>query len=80
VTRPASLQRLGCCWYPRARCCDGTEGHSVQLRSAEGGQEAASQMRAYRVILRVVFWVILSVVVVAASFWVYAIVTGGKNF
>jgi hypothetical protein len=37
-------------------------------------------MRAYRVILRVVFWVILSVVLVAASFWVYAIVTGGKDF
>ena len=37
-------------------------------------------MRAYRVILRVVFWVILSVVLVAASFWVYAIVTGGKSF
>jgi len=27
-----------------------------------------------------VFWVILSVVLVAASFWVYAIVTGGKSF
>jgi len=37
-------------------------------------------MSAYRVILRVVFWVILSVVLVAVSFWVYAIVTGGKNF
>ena len=37
-------------------------------------------VRGYRVILRVVFWVILSVVVVAAGFWVYAIVTGGKNF
>jgi hypothetical protein len=38
-------------------------------------------MSAYRVvILRVVFWVILSVVLVVASFWVYAIVTGGKNF
>ena len=37
-------------------------------------------MRAYRVILRVVLWVILSGVLVAASFWVYAIVTGGKNF
>jgi hypothetical protein len=37
-------------------------------------------MRAYRVILRVVFWLILSVVFVAASFWVYAIVTGGTNF
>jgi hypothetical protein len=36
-------------------------------------------MRAPRVILRMVFWVILSVVLVAASFWVYAIVTGGKN-
>jgi hypothetical protein len=37
-------------------------------------------MSAYRVILRVVFWVILSLVVVAASFWLYAIVTGGKSF
>jgi hypothetical protein len=36
-------------------------------------------MSAYRVILRVVFWV-LGVVLVAASFWVYAIVTGGRNF
>jgi len=37
-------------------------------------------MRAYRMILRVAFWVILSLVLVAVSFWVYAIVTGGKNF
>jgi hypothetical protein len=37
-------------------------------------------MRAYRVILRVVFWVIFSVVLAAAGFWVYAIVTGGKDF
>ena len=37
-------------------------------------------MRAYRVILRVILWVILSLVLVAAGFWVYAIVTGGKNF
>jgi hypothetical protein len=37
-------------------------------------------MRAYRVILRVVFWVILSLVLVAAGFWVYAIVTGGESF
>ena len=37
-------------------------------------------MRAPRVILRMVFWVILSVVLVAVSFWVYAIVTGGKHF
>jgi hypothetical protein len=37
-------------------------------------------MRAYRVILRVLFWVILSVVLVAASLWVFAIVTGGRNF
>ena len=37
-------------------------------------------MRAYRVILRVVFWIILSLVLVAAGFWVYAIVTGSKNF
>jgi hypothetical protein len=36
-------------------------------------------MSAYRVILRMVFWVILSVVLVAASFWVYAIVTDGKK-
>jgi hypothetical protein len=35
-------------------------------------------MSAYRVILRVVFWVILGVVLVAASFWVYAIVTGRR--
>jgi hypothetical protein len=32
------------------------------------------------VILRVVFWVILSVVLVAAGFWAYAIVTGGRGF
>ena len=37
-------------------------------------------MSAYRVVLRVVFWVILSLVLVAAGFWVYAIVTGGKSF
>jgi hypothetical protein len=37
-------------------------------------------MRGYRVVVRVVFWVVLSVVLAAASFWVYAIVTGGKNF
>jgi hypothetical protein len=37
-------------------------------------------MRANRVILRVVLWVILGGVLVAASFWAYAIVTGGKNF
>jgi hypothetical protein len=48
----------------------------VRRGRAEGG----IARRAYRVILRVVFWVILSVVVVAAGFWVYAIVTGGKNF
>jgi hypothetical protein len=35
-------------------------------------------MRAYRVILRVAFWVILSLVLLAAGFWVYAIVTGGR--
>jgi hypothetical protein len=64
---------------PRA-CRDGTEAAAPSLRSAGGGQEAASQMRAHRVILRMVFWVILSVVLVAASFWVYAIVTGGKSF
>jgi hypothetical protein len=45
-------------------------------RAAGGG----IAMRAYRVMLRVVFWVILSVVLVVASFWVYAIVTGGKDF
>jgi hypothetical protein len=37
-------------------------------------------MRAYRVIRWVVLAVILSVGLVAAIFWVYAIVTGGKNF
>ena len=37
-------------------------------------------MSAYRVILRVAFWVILSLVLVAAGFWVYAIVTGGRSF
>ena len=37
-------------------------------------------MRAHRVILRVAFWVILSLVLVVAGFWVYAIVTGGKSF
>jgi hypothetical protein len=64
---------------PRA-CRDGTRGRSARLRSAEGRAGGGIAMRAYRVILRVVFWVILSVVLVAASFWVYAIVTGGKNF
>ena len=49
---------------------------AVRLGRAGGGVV----MSAYRVILRVVFWVILSVVLVAVSFWVYAIVTGGKNF
>ena len=49
---------------------------AVRLRRAGGGVA----MSAYRVILRVVFWVILSVVLVAVSFWVYAIVTGGKHF
>jgi len=51
-----------------------------QLASAEGGQEGGIAVRADRVILRVVFWVILSVVLVAAGFWVYAIVTGGMSF
>ena len=37
-------------------------------------------MSADRVILRVVFWVILSVVLVAAGFWVYAIVTVAGDF
>jgi hypothetical protein len=37
-------------------------------------------VKADRVILRVAFWVILSVVLVAAGFWVYAIVTGGRSF
>ena len=37
-------------------------------------------MRAYRVIRRVVLSVILSVGLVVVIFWVYAIVTGGKNF
>ena len=49
----------------------------VAVRRGRAGGGIA--MRGYRVILRVVFWVLLSVVVVAASFWVYAIVTGGKN-
>lgn len=49
-------------------------------RRRRGRPGGGIAMRAYRVILRVVFWVILSVVLVAASFWVYAIVTGGKNF
>lgn len=50
----------------------------VAVRRGRAGGGVA--MRAYRVILRVVFWVILSVVLVAAGFWVYAIVTGGKSF
>jgi ATP/ADP translocase len=37
-------------------------------------------MRARRVILRVVLSIILSVVLVVVIFWIYAIVTGGKNF
>jgi hypothetical protein len=36
--------------------------------------------RAYRVIRWVVLSVILSVVLLVAIFWVYAIVTGGKHF
>ena len=63
---------------PRA-CRDGTEPQrpvAVHRGRAGGG----ITMRAHRVILRMVFWVILSVVLVAASFWVYAIVTGGKSF
>jgi hypothetical protein len=50
----------------------------VAVRRGRAGGGIA--MRAYRVILRVVFWVILSVVLLAAGFWVYAIVTGGTNF
>jgi hypothetical protein len=36
--------------------------------------------RVSRVILWVIVSVILSVVLLVAIFWVYAIVTGGKNF
>jgi hypothetical protein len=36
--------------------------------------------RVSRVILWVILSVILSVVLLVAIFWVYAIVTGGKNF
>ena len=43
-------------------------------------QEAASQMSAYRVIGWVVMSIILSACLAVAGFWVYAIVTGGKNF
>jgi hypothetical protein len=50
----------------------------VAVRQGRAGGSIA--MSAYRVILWVVFWAILSVVLVAASFWVYAIVTGGKSF
>jgi hypothetical protein len=50
----------------------------VAVRRGRAGGGIA--MGAHRVILRVVFWIILSVVLVAVSFWVYAIVTGGKNF
>jgi hypothetical protein len=65
---------------PRAWCRDGTEGRSAPVAVHRGRAGGGIAMRAYRVILRVAFWVILSVVVVAAGFWVYAIVTGGKNF
>jgi hypothetical protein len=37
-------------------------------------------MRAYQVILWVFLSIIIGVVLVVAIFWVYAIVTGGKNF
>jgi hypothetical protein len=37
-------------------------------------------MSAYRVIRWVILSVILCVCLVAAIFWIYAIVTGGKNF
>jgi hypothetical protein len=63
----------------RRACRDGAEGRSAQLRSAEAGRRRR-RLSVYRVILRVVFWVLLSVVLVAAGFWVYAIVTGGKTF
>ena len=54
-------------------------GRSARLRPPRraGGGIA---VKADRVILRVAFWVILSVVLVAAGFWVYAIVTGGRSF
>ena len=54
-------------------------GRSARLRSARAAGGGIA-IRAYRVMLRVVFWVILTVVLVIASFWVYAIVTGGKDF
>lgn len=37
-------------------------------------------MRAYRVILWVFLSIIIGLVLVVAIFWVYAIVTGGKDF
>jgi hypothetical protein len=37
-------------------------------------------MGAYRVIVRVILAIILFLGLVAAGFWIYAIVTGGKNF
>ena len=46
----------------------------------DGGREAASQMAVYRAISWVVMSIILIVGVAIAGFWVYAIVTGGKNF
>jgi hypothetical protein len=63
---------------PRA-CRDGAAA-AAQFAVRRGRAGGSIAMSAYRVILWVVFWVILSVVLVAASFWVYAIVTGGKSF
>ena len=51
----------------------------VAVRRGQAGGGIAMR-RAYRVILWVVLSVILSVVLLVAIFWVYAIVTRGKNF
>jgi hypothetical protein len=51
----------------------------VAVRRGRTGGGIAMR-RVSRVILWVIVSVILSVVLLVAIFWVYAIVTGGKNF
>ena len=58
---------------------DGPKAAAPGRGSDEAGGGIAMR-RAYRVIRWVVLSVILSVVLLVAIFWVYAIVTGGKHF
>jgi hypothetical protein len=64
---------------------DGTRCPATVPRAAAPGRGPTRAgggiaMRARRVILWVVLSIILSVVLVVVIFWIYAIVTGGKNF